>query len=94
MSREERFDQILSRRLNQTGLRRIASAAYVCVVANELAKGRYEALKFQDGVLTVRATNAIVAQELRMELAQLSTELRLRLHLSDDKKFEIRITLR
>ena len=65
----------LIKRLNQRSLATTATAAYVCHIANQQAKGRFRAVSFRNGVLTLAAPTAGAAQNLRLSQSALTTTL-------------------
>lgn len=83
----------MKRRLNQRGLARLANAAHICAIANRFADGRYEAIKFSDGLLVLRAANAVVLADLRPEVYQLTQRLKGELNWPANQRFEVRLTL-
>ncbi len=89
----EDLSRILGRRLRSRGLGQASEAAQICAVANRLSRGRFEAIRFRDNRLTLRAINALVAQELRFELAQLTEQIRQALHWAESRSLLITITL-
>ncbi len=84
----EHINKDLAKRLHQRSLSTTATAAYVCHVANQHANGRYRAVSYRAGLLTIAAPTSGTAQNLRFDqgalLSQLATatkqpELRLRI---------------
>ena len=65
----------LAKRLNQRSLAITATAAYICHVANQQANGRYTAVSFRNGTLTLAAPTAGAAQNLRLSQSALTTTL-------------------
>ncbi len=65
----------LNHRLNQRSLSITAQAAYVCHVANSLAKGRYLAQSFRSGTLTLAVPSPAAAQDLKFQKANLLIEI-------------------
>jgi len=65
----------LTKRLNARSLATTATAAYICHVANERSQGRYVAVSYRNGILTLAAPTAGAAQNLKFQQKELSAEL-------------------
>ncbi len=59
------IDNLLSKRMNKLGLNNEFQAAYVLSQANALADGRFEAVRFLHGNLTLSCPSSIAAQEIK-----------------------------
>lgn len=90
----ESIEATLRRRLNQCGLRRVAEAARVCAAADELAAGRYRAIRYQDGTLWLHVPHAVALAELVPEVETLSREITRRLNQPAAQPIRIKLTLR
>lgn len=66
----------LEQSLVRQGLGRVAGAAWLCQQANQMAKGRFRAVTFRDGTLTVRVPDSLLAYELRGRRDEVIRELR------------------
>ena len=77
-------------RLNQKSLATTATAAYVCHAANELSSGRYQAVSFKDGMLTLAAPSSAAAQDLKYQTEELLTQINNKLNASQIKSIRIR----
>lgn len=75
----EPIGNLLPKRLNKLNLQKPAQAAQVVSLANELSKGRFQAVSFTRGLLTVSCPNSIVAQEIQMSSHKLIAEINSRL---------------
>lgn len=62
----DKLDKILKVVVNRKGLKKATDAARICYLANMWAKGRFEAISFDKGVLKLRADNHCAAQEAQM----------------------------
>lgn len=69
------LDNVLNKRLNKLGLNKELQAAYILSQANSLADGRFEAVRFSHGVLTVNCPNSIAAAELQFETQSLIAKI-------------------
>lgn len=65
----------LVKRLNQRSLGALATAAHICHVANQWAAGRFVAVSFHNGVLTLAAPSSGAAHNLRLGVSALTEEL-------------------
>ncbi len=92
-NQSESMGEIVRRRLGSKGLHQVAYAAQICFIANELAAGRYEAVRYREGVLTLRASNAVVLDELTLDAHQLTQTIKHRLGWSVEKSLRIRLVL-
>lgn len=61
-----KLDKILKIMVNKRGLRKATDAARICYLADEWAKGRFEAISYDRGVLKLRCDNHCAAQEAQM----------------------------
>lgn len=52
-----------------------AQAAYICFVADEVAKSRFKALSFRDGVLEIGVTNSIEAMQIQADQTEIVEEI-------------------
>lgn len=85
MSNSPQFESIgdgVARQLRRRGLGAAAEAAFVCAAANELAGGRFEAIRWRDGRLTIVARTSLVAHELVFEEADFIEALRAKIGVS------------
>lgn len=89
----ESIGDILARRLRQSGLAEPVRAAQICAIADAVSDGRWQAVCFRDGTLTIRASNAIAAHELRLVREQLVTELKKRFGWSENQTLRIRVVV-
>lgn len=87
----ESIGEILARRLRQSGLEGPVRAAQICALANTESQGRYQAIRFRDGTLTLRAANSIVAHELRLAAGELAAKLKNRLGWPSEYKLRVRV---
>lgn len=62
----EKINYTLKRVINKKGLYLATEAARVCYLANEWAKGRFEAISFSRGALKLRVDNHAATQECQM----------------------------
>ena len=79
MASESRFEPIregIARQLARRGLGPVAEAARVCAVANQLARGRFEAIRWRGGRLVVVVPNSVAAQELTFLEVEITETLR------------------
>lgn len=74
------LDNLLTNRINKLGLSKELQAAYVLSKANTLADGRFQAVRYSRGILTLRCTTSIAAQELKFQeknlLDQINQEIK------------------
>jgi hypothetical protein len=84
----------LYRQLQRKGLSQAAEAAYVCAMANQLAAGRFEAVRWQAGRLTIVAPNSLVAHELGFAKLDLIKDLKAKLHWTESTPLSISIRVR
>lgn len=94
MPEPEHVKTSLSRHLARQGLGKIAAAAWLCNEADKVAKGRFRAIKFRNGTLTVAVPDSLQAYELREHRQEVIEELRRAL--GDQAKFlkRFRIVIR
>lgn len=92
-NRPESIDDIVRRRLRSRGLGSIAQAAHVCLVADRQAAGRYQAVRYKNGQLVLRATSAAALADLRMGIDALTASIKKELGWSADQALHIRLTL-
>lgn len=84
----------LARQLRRQGLSAVAEAAYVCEAANQLAEGRFEAIRWQAGRLTVVTKNSVIAHELSFVREELIRTLREKLGWRKDQPLSMIIQVR
>lgn len=89
----EPTSDILRRRLAHFGLDQAAQAAWICTVANRFSHGRFEAVRFRNNTLVLKAPNAIVASELRLTKHPLLIEIRTALKWPEDRPLTLTIRL-
>lgn len=92
-SSSESLEQSLRRRLRQLGMSAPVEAAWVCQQITKLSGGRFEAIRFRNDTITLKATNALVAHELRYEQLRLTTDFKKALGWSDERVLRIRVII-
>jgi len=92
----EPIRQTVARQLARRGLGPVAEAAFVCAAANELAEGRFEAIRWRGGRLSIVAANSLVAHELTFLKADLIRALRQKIgaHLGWNEQTPVRLLIR
>ena len=84
----------LFRQLQRKGLSGAAEAAYICAMANQLANGRFEAVRWQAGRLTILAPNSLLAHELGFAKLDLIKDLKVKLRWAESAPLSIIIRVR
>ncbi|MDO8513630.1 MAG: DUF721 domain-containing protein [bacterium] len=82
---------LLPPRINQLGLSSQLKAAYIVSQANLLAKGRFEAIHFTGGVLTVNCPSSMAAQQLRFSSQAILETINEKIKPYTIKRFSYRI---
>jgi len=88
---DESIGASLARRLRAMGMSKPAEAAFICQQADTLAAGRYQAVIYRNNTLTLRATNSIIAHELRLGVDELRRHLHAKLGWPAERVLRIRI---
>jgi len=67
------------------------NASRICYVAKEASDGVFEPISFKDGLLTIKAANSIVAQEIQLESTQIIKKINQKLgkNMVDRIRFKI-----
>lgn len=87
----KKINQLLPKQLHQKNLHNLAQAAYVCHLADQLAKGRYNAISFKNGVLTLGVKNNFEAIALQSEQMLIILEINKKLGQDSIKRLKYRI---
>jgi predicted nucleic acid-binding Zn ribbon protein len=66
---------LLSQAMRRYGLNLEITAAHICEIASQTGQGKFQALSFREGVLTVNVINAVQATELQIQKQQLIKEI-------------------
>lgn len=86
------LDSLLSKRLNKLGLSKELQAAYIVSQANIIANGRFTAIRFARGILTISCPNSITANEIRYDSEKIINEINEKIKPTTIKRLSYKIS--
>lgn len=88
---DESIGNSFRRRLRAIGIAAPVEAAYICQQVDTLADGRFRSISYRNNTLTIRASNTLIAHELRLTVDELRRAILIKLNWPTERILRIRV---
>jgi len=87
----KKIDRVIGKVMGSYGITEQAESAYICFLANEIARDKFKALSFKNNVLTLQVSDPYLAQKIQFTQQKIISTLNKKIGTAKVQRIRFRI---